>query len=286
LYDEFSITGDLTFAPGIRYTNVNYSRNDFVLSREDKMRSEAFVYSGGLIYKIKDHSRVYTTFSKGFQPPALNSSLAPGTIDAGVDLKPETSRNFEVGFRTQPASWLSLNVSAYRMDFDNKVITEAGVNKNGGSSYHRGIEAEAELGAWNGLSLFANFTKQKATFSSGEYDGNILPNAPQSLSAAGVRYRVPLKEHKLVFNLSHNYVGKQYADAANTEEGSANGYVGIVPAYNVTNLTVNYSRKHWGIYFNLNNVFDEQYFTMRWNTWNGIIPSAGRNFMTGVNFKF
>lgn len=288
VYDEFGITRDLVFAPGVRYTNVKYNRNDFVASRKDALTSDAFIYSAGLIYKILDHSRVYTTFSKGFQPPALNSALAPGTVDANIDLQPETSENFELGFRTNPVSWLSLNVSAYRMDFDNKVITEGGVNKNAGSSYHRGIETEIELGAWSGLSLFANATIQKATFSNGENDGNILPNAPQRLAAAGIRYRVPLamEKHKLVLNLSHNYVGKQYSDALNTEQGSADGKIGAVPSYNVTNFTVNYNRKHWGVYFNLNNVFDEKYFTLRWASWSGIIPSPGRNFMTGVNFKF
>ncbi|HYG18621.1 MAG TPA: TonB-dependent siderophore receptor [Ohtaekwangia sp.] len=285
VYDEFNITENLVFAPGIRYTNVGYKRNDLTLARKDDLESDAFIYSAGMIYKIQEHSRVYGTFSKGFQPPALNSSLAPGTVDQGVDLQPETSKNFELGFRTNPVSWLSFNIAAYRMDFDNKVITESGVNKNAGSSFHRGLEMELELGAWRGLSMFVNATIQKATFSSGEDDGNILPNAPQRLAATGLRYRAPLKDqHKLVFNLSHNYVGKQYSDAKNTEAGSADGKVGAVPAYHVTNFTVNYNRKHWGVYFNLNNVFDQKYFTLRWATWNGIIPAPARNFMAGVNF--
>jgi Fe(3+) dicitrate transport protein len=295
VYDEFDITGALTIAPGIRYTNVKYKRNDLLYrptgsssatGRQDELVSDAFVYSAGLIYKIEEHSRVYATFSKGFQPPALNSSLAPGTVDANVDLQPETSQNLEIGTRINPVAWLSLNVSAYRMDFDNKVITESGVNKNAGSSFHRGIEAELELGQWNGFSLFANITRQKATFANGEFDGNILPNAPQKLSASGLRYRVPLKTNKLVLNLSHNYVGKQYSDAANTEAGNEAGTVGSIPSYHVTNFTVNYNIKKFGVFANVNNVFDKKYYTFRWATWYGIIPSPDRNFMTGVTYKF
>jgi Fe(3+) dicitrate transport protein len=286
LYDEFAISKDLTFAPGIRYTNVKYNRNDLVLSRKDDLTSDAFVYSAGLIYKLKEHSRVYATFSKGFQPPALNSALAPGTVDAGVDLQPETSRNYEIGVRTNPVSWLNFSVSAYRMDFDNKVITESGVNKNAGSSFHRGIETEVELRVISGVNIFANATWQKATLASGAEQGNILPNAPQQLAAAGIRYKFPFENHKLVLNLSHNYVGKQYSDTKNTEAGSADGKLGAVPSYNVTNLTLNYSRKHWGVYCNVNNLFNEKYFTLRWASWNGIIPSPERNFMIGANVKF
>jgi Fe(3+) dicitrate transport protein len=299
IYDEFGITPNLTFAPGLRYTSVKYSRNDLAAASaavdvDTAIVNDAFVYSGGLIYKIKEHSRVYATYSRGYQPPALNSVMAPGTINAGEDLQAETSENFEIGFRTAPYSWLALNVSAYRMLFDNKVVAVSGVNKNVGQSFHRGVEAELELGAWHGLSFFVNATVQKATFdndvlmtTTGESaKGNILPNAPQRLAAAGIRYRLPLENHKIVFNVSHNYVGKQYSDIDNTEQGSDNGNIGAIPAYNVTNFTANYSYKNWGLYVNVNNVFDEKYFTLRWATWNGIIPSPGRNFVTGVTFKF
>lgn len=286
IYDELSITKNLTIAPGIRYTNINYKKNDFIKKRKDEINVEAFVYSGGLIYKLFEHSRIYATISKGFQPPTLNAAVNPGNIDAGVDLKPETSMNYEAGFRTDPFSWLSLNASVYRMDFTNKVISESGINKNAGGSYHRGIETELELGAWKGISFFANGTLQKATFTTGADSGKFLPNAPQQIAALGLRYKFPLENQSLIINVFNNYVGKQYSDSKNTEEGSADGKLGAVPAYNVMNATINYNRKHWGVYVNINNLLDEKYFTLRWASWNGIIPSPGRNIMVGAQIKF
>ncbi|MDP1726274.1 MAG: TonB-dependent receptor [Bacteroidota bacterium] len=286
IYDEFCITKYLTLAPGIRYSNVSYKRNDFVKKRNDKMNSEAFVYSGGLIYKLFEHSRIYATVSRGFQPPTLNSALNPGNIDAGVDLKPETSMNYEAGFRTDPFNWLSVNASVYRMDFTNKVISESGINKNAGGSYHRGIEAEIELGAWKGISCFANITLQKATFTTGADSGKVLPNAPQQLAASGIRYKFPFENQSLILNVFNNYVGKQYSDSKNTEAGTVDGKNGAVPAYNIMNATLNYNRKHWGVYLNINNLLDEKYFTLRWASWNGIIPSPGRNFIVGAQLKF
>lgn len=286
VYDELSIHKNLTIAPGVRYSNIAYKRANFTAKRKDEISTEAFVYSGGIIYKLLEHSRIYATLSKGFQPPTLNAALSPGNIEAGVDLKPETSMNYEIGFRTDPFSWLSLNASAYRMDFENKVISESGVNKNAGGSFHRGIEAELELGAWKGISLFANGTLQKATFTTGADSGKYLPNAPQQVAALGVRYKVPFENQSLVFNIFNNYVGKQYSDAKNTEAGSLDGKSGAVPAYNVMNATVNYNRKHWGLYVNVNNVLNEKYFTLRWASWNGIIPSPGRNILLGAQVKF
>lgn len=286
IYDEFSITKNLTIAPGIRYTNITYEKKDFIKKRKDEMNVEAMVYSGGLIYKLFEHSRIYATVSKGFQPPTLNATLNPGNIDTGVDLKAETSMNYEAGFRTDPFSWLSLNASVYRMDFTNKVISESGINKNAGGSYHRGIEAELELGSWKGISFFANGTLQKATFTTGADSGKFLPNAPQQIAALGIRYKFPLENQSLVINVFNNYVGKQYSDSKNTEAGTIDGKNGAVPEYNIMNATINYSRKHWGVYVNVNNVLDEKYFTLRWASWNGIIPSPGRNFMVGAQLKF
>jgi outer membrane receptor for Fe3+-dicitrate len=288
VYDELSILKNLVIAPGIRYTMIEYKRNDFFLERQDEIQADAVVYSAGIIYKLEKFGshRIFTNISKGFQPPTLNSALAPTTIDAGVDLEPETSMNYEAGLRTSPKDWISLSVSAYRMDFKNKVITENGVNKNAGSSYHRGIEAELELGDWKGFSLFANGALQKATFTSGADSGKFLPNAPEEMAAAGIRYSVAFKKNEIVANVFNNYVGKQYSDSKNTEIASDDGKTGPVPAYSVMNFTVRYNRPHWGVYFNANNVLDEKYFTLRWASWNGIIPSPGRNFLAGVNFKF
>lgn len=286
IYDEFNVVKNLTFAPGIRYSNISYKRSNFIDARTDKMNTAAFVYSGGLIYKLLDHSRVYATVSRGFQPPTLNAAVNPGNIDKGVDLKPETSMNYEVGFRTDPLEWLSLNASIYRMDFTNKIISESGINKNVGGSYHRGVEAELELGAWKGISFFANGAVQKATFTTGTDSGKILPNAPQQMLSMGIRYKFPFEKHNLVINIFDNYVGKQYSDSKNTEDGTLDGKSGAVPAYNVVNATINYSRKHWGVYLNLNNVLDAKYFTLRWASWNGIIPSPGRNLLLGVKVNF
>jgi Fe(3+) dicitrate transport protein len=286
LYDELSITDNLTIAPGVRYTNIDYKRNDLVAQRRDKMAAEAFVYSGGLIYKLPGKTRLYATVSQGYQPPTLNSALNPGNIDAGVDLKPETSMNYEAGFRTEPVSWLSLSGSVYQLDFTNKVITESGINRNAGSSLHQGVEAELELGTWKGVSFFANGTLQKAVFTSGKEKGNILPNAPQELLAAGIRYQFPFEGQSLVLNVFGNYCGYQFSDAQNTREQSSDGKNGIVPAYKVMNATINYSRRHWGVYVNINNMLDEKYFTLRWASWNGIIPSPGRNFLAGLQLKF
>ena len=93
---------------------------------------------------------IFANVSNGFQPPSLSNAVDADTIDAGVDLEPETSVNYEIGFKTQPTNWLSTSATAYYIDFENRINTVDGVYRNIGETLHKGIEAEIELGvmAW------------------------------------------------------------------------------------------------------------------------------------------
>lgn len=285
IYDEFELVRNLTVAPGVRYTSVNYNRENFTAGSKSDLGATAVVYSAGFIYKLPGASRIYGTASRGFNPPTINSALDPGTVNAGVNLKPEISHNYEAGVRLNPVSWISCNVSGYLLYFKDKIITVSGVNRNAGNSFHRGIEMELEVGPRRGLKAFVNGAVQKATFTSGEDEGKILPYAPQRLAALGLRYQLFFNNSTLVFNLYDNYTGKQYNDAKNTEAGTEDGSNGAIPAYNVMNFTINYNTDRWGIFFNAYNITDEKYFTVRQKYWGGIIPSPGRNFMAGVTVK-
>ncbi len=285
LYNELSLTDHLSLSPGLRYTSVKYNRSDLSKGRKDKVESDAFIYSFGLLYKLPAESRIYATVSRGFQPPQINSALSVGTIDAGVDLKAETSDNYELGFRTTPTTWLSMNAGAYMMYFNNKIINEAGINRNTGKSYHRGLEAEINLYPYRGLSMYLNGALQKATFENGIHEGKLLPYAPKQVAAAGLRYHLDLPGSSLIFNIYDTYTGKQYNDAANTQAGTADGMNGAIPAYNLLNATVNYSYKGWGLNFNVSNILDKHYFTQRYKAWGGIMPAPGRSFMAGLSYK-
>lgn len=286
-YDELHITDKFIFTPGARFTSIEYKRKDFFANREDKTNIDAFVYTAGLVYKLKPHTSIYANVSSSFQPPKLNSSLDPGTVDGNEDLGPETSINYEIGFKTTPFTWLSANVTAYSFKFEDKIVKEAGVNKNVGESLHRGIETELELGAYRGVSLFANATFQKATFENGDptIEGNVLPYAPERMFATGLRYNASIKKGSLIANVFMNYVGKQFNDNLNTETETVDGKNGAIPSYQVVNATISYSAKKWGINFSVFNVLDEKYFSQRNSFFGGIMPSPSRNFRAGVYFK-
>ncbi|PSL49136.1 outer membrane receptor for Fe3+-dicitrate [Chitinophaga niastensis] len=295
VYDKFHITGPFSLSGGLRYSDINYKENNYTIQnpdksigRSDRTNVQAWVYSLGANYTFSDRAEVFTSLSRGFQPPLIYDVLDAGTIDKGITLKPQYSMNYEIGTRISPVKWLQLQLSAYYLNFKDKIIYDgnAGVSKNIAASEHKGIEAELQTSEWKGFSAFITATYQEAKISKGDNKGNYLRYAPTQLLATGLQYRRTIANGTFNTNLSYNYVGKQYTDENNSNIASADGNTGPVPAYHYANLHVNYERTRWGIRLGVNNLTDEKYFNRRWDFWGGIMPAPGRNFQSSVFVKF
>ncbi|WKS95710.1 TonB-dependent receptor family protein [Riemerella columbina] len=286
LYNQLYLRTDLILSPGVRYTYVDYATNDLKSGLQTKANSDSFIYSLGLVYQGVKNSEFYTTVSKGYQPPQSSSATNPKVVASGKFLKPETSNNFEVGVRTRPTEWLSLNLTGYLIYFNDKIVTIDGLRQNAGKSFHRGIEAEIKVKPTPQFSFYVNTAIQKATFSNGDFKGNTLPYAPNFTITPGAKFQTPLGKGELIINLYDAYTSKQYTDNANTWEGSPNGNIGKIPGYNILSGSINYNINHLNFNFNMLNILDREYYTKRYPYWGGIMPSSDRTFSFGVGYQF
>ncbi|NIG56442.1 TonB-dependent receptor domain-containing protein [Chitinophaga sp. Cy-1792] len=285
IQDEIHFSDKLSFTPGLRYTSINYGQNDYLTAQKSATKTDVLVYSFGLLYKPVERFRIYSTVSKGYNPPVLYAALDPGTVANGNSLGAETSTNYEVGIRTTPATWMDISMSAYVLDFDHKLIEEGGKFSNADKALHRGLELEMNIFPAKGLRLYVTGALQKATFNSGPYKNNLLPYAPQQLVTVGAQYERNIKSGILGINVYNTFTGKQYNDALNTEQPSENGDNGAIPAYNLLNLSVNYKWSHWGISATVNNMLNEKYFTHRYDFWGGKFPGAPTTINIGLNYR-
>ncbi len=285
IQNEIHFSQKLSFTPGLRYTAINYGQNDFINAVKSSTRTDVLIYSFGLLYKAAERFRIYTTVSKGYNPPVLYAALDPGTIAGGNSLGAETSRNYEVGVRTNPFDWMDLSLSGYLLDFDHKLIEESGKYSNAGKALHRGVEFELNIFPVNHLRLYTNGAFQKATFNNGAFDGNLLPYAPQQLLSAGIQFGQPIGKGSFSIDLYGTYTGKQYNDAANTETPTPDGFNGAIPSYKLLNTAVNYKWHNWGISATVNNILNEKYFTHRYDFWGGKFPGAPTTVNIGLTYR-
>jgi Fe(3+) dicitrate transport protein len=97
--------------------------------------------------------------------------------------------------------------------------------------------------------------------------------------------QVKYKSFRAALQFSH--LAQHFTDATNAVLTST-AVEGIIPAYQVADLSVAYHYKRYGIEASINNLFNQMYFTRRAEGYPGpgIIPSDGRGFFLTLTGKF
>lgn len=286
---------------GVRVERLHFTRIfrrgvvDGVLTdihRKGTTRSTAVIPGVGLTYKPSDAVTLFTGLHRGFSPPRVQDAIDNDARSAGLDA--EKSWNYELGIRTTPLRWMYGEVTAYYLDFHNQIVPASaagGIDTrfiNAGETKHKGFEASGgiDLGLVSGYSssllIEGSVTLSDASFSSGPYRNNRLPHAPEYLYSVGVRYR---RSSGFDIGITGFYSGDQFVDRANTVAGSADGEVGLIPAYHVWDLSANYELP-WidaRVSGAVKNVFDNVYIASR--APRGIFPGPFRQVNAGLRWE-
>ena len=140
------------------------------------------------------------------------------------------------------------------------------------------------------MSVFLNGSVNRGVYSEindralvGVREGNQLEDLPQYNIKSGITYG----HKKFSTTLQGTFIGKQFPDAANTEE-AFRGAFGPIPAYSVFDFSANYkvSRK-LSLASSINNLTNNYYFTRRATGYPGpgIIPALGRTWNLTLKLK-
>jgi Fe(3+) dicitrate transport protein len=134
------------------------------------------------------------------------------------------------------------------------------------------------------LDLYDAFGYTHARYTSGEFAGNAVEFAPSVVNRAGITYA----RGRGTLGLQWSWVLRQFTDANNTV-ASGNADVGVVPAYQLLDISAKWQlTRVLGLDFGVNNVANRSYFTMRTSEYPGpgIIPGIGRSVYAGVRAGF
>jgi len=303
LLNEFSLTDRLKITPAIRYESIRLSRENFQNGTSGEAISGEPIPAFGVSYRLLDDTYLFGSFQRSFKPPEFREAISP-TTGANLDLKAQDGLHYELGLRSRPLDWLSIETSVFLFDFKNQIISQAGVLSNAQDTRHKGLEGSVSAGLsrllsgplgvalplWAGdLSVQYSLTLLDATFSSGQFKGNLLPNAPKHTSFWSIRYTHPTGIFASLNGLS---VGRQFTDSANTAVENAAGTIGRIPSYTVWDLNLEYKLptffnvKNPSLFFNTKNLFDKTYFTSRSSQMAGIVPAPDRLFRGGLSFNY
>ena len=299
LQNRFFLTEQITVTPGFRMEHVNYDQqnrlsNNGTGSFGKTSITEVLPGIGATYSPVKNYT-FFAGFHRGFAPPQISDAVtATGVV---VDVDAELNWTYEVGARGTPVHWAGFEVTLFRMDFQNQIVSQSvagGVGAtltNAGRTAHQGIEFATKLDlldaatgqnknediifdlnyTWVAQAEFRGTRSSSITGAAllpGEAavvstNNNRLPYAPKHLLTAGLGYA----NRPVGFDarVETQCISDMFGDDRNTHNPTPNGQRGIIRGWCVLNAAANQYVKPINTTFFVTgkNLFDQLYIVDR-----------------------
>ena len=300
-FDRFSLI------PAVRFERLKYDifESEILPTRVGQPIDRTFeqsvpLFGFGATYDWAEQQlQAYANISQGYRPMRFDDVANPA-VDLAMSNDPDVARssNIELGLRGSPMTGLFFDVSVFRIDFDDKIESQAipdsheFLRVNSGDARHQGVELSGEYDFFAGsgdthLSLFGSASFLDAeitrTINPTVTVGNTPAYAPDHIFKAGLIYR---NGAWLKLALTGTAVDEHFWQDSNASGGSAaNPINAVVPSYQVFDLSAEWSiNQHFKLLGGVNNLFGEQYYSRVRG--DGVEPAAERSPYLGIEVGF
>ena len=310
------LTDKISITPGFRYEYINsnsqgYSyvdvTNQQIAGKQQNVRHFP-LFGIGVNYAVNSQAELYFNISQNYSPVNYSDILVrTPNFQVDPNLKDVTGFNADLGFRGNYKNWLNYDVSAYYLDYNNRIgiirIASADglevirYRTNVGRSRSVGVETFGEINfskinhvaPKDELSLFGSFAYTNATYTQAINPlletlivGKQVEYAPKTIVRTGLTFQRAGFRTTLQFART----SQQFTDAYNSLQ-TADGLVGAIPAYWLMDLTANYKIRKFDLGLSINNLTNNYYFTRRALGFPGpgIIPADARSASLTVGLR-
>lgn len=305
---------------GMRHDYHWLRTDDFLNSRNSiSNRWRKSTLSTGVTVTPVSFTDLFFNYSQGFRVPSI-SEVTPfsGTISSG--LKPEKSHSFDVGTRLRYKDLAAYKTSYFLIDTVDEIAFDStqigplapfGQNINIARSRRYGVEQRLDLTPLKELKMYGSYTWMRAyvreTGTNGTpFDGRELGQIPENRFTFGssvtplARLGEPFDGFKM--SLQGVFTGRQhpegYQNASQATLNTTGGAGHMIKHYTVFDFMMSYTWREKIVYFKINNLFDEKYYTRAVNstsfgtalypagTFTFVNPGAPREFVIGSKWAF
>ncbi|HEX7873137.1 MAG TPA: TonB-dependent receptor [Sphingobium sp.] len=232
-----------------------------------------FMPQVGALYKLSADQEVFANYSENMRAYASSATEGPfATTQAGfngLNLKPEKSGTWELGYRFKSARFQGV-IAAYYVDFKNRLVSFANgsgiqgnpaILQNVGNVRTYGVEAAGTYRITPALSLFASYS-----YNNSKYRDNVVNAAGTTVAATKDKFVVNSPENLAKGEISYDdktfigrfagsYTGKRFYSYENDVS---------VPAFVIFDATIGYRfdlgmMKDLTIEATATNLFDKKY---------------------------
>ena len=315
---RFSIT------PGIRYEHIATSAQGFYKIRvndaagnlvaesrrdENLGRTRNFVIFGlGTNYRMTEQISIYGNITQNYR--AINFSdirIVNPNFSVDENIKDETGYTADIGIKAKKENIYNLEFTAFLVEYNDKIgqvlradqpplFLDYRFRGNISDARNRGLEFFGEFNLptlWNKNTkdyfdwvFFVNAAMVDARYINTD-DSSIRDKMVEMVPPLMLRsgMQITYKKFRAGFQIGHT--AAHFTDATNAVRTST-AVEGIVPAYQVADLSLAYRFSRFCIEGSINNLFNQMYFTRRAEGYPGpgILPSDGRGFYLTIAGRF
>lgn len=278
--------------------------------------------SAGATLKPVEFMDIFGNYSQGFRVPDISdvagSAEFGGSVSAG--LLPEKSDSYEAGTRLRYRDLAQYKFSYFLIDIKDEIVFDSnaisitnpfGQNINLAKSRRTGIENRLDLNPIPELDLYGTFSWVEAFVRETDRDGSLKDGrsiglVPMQRYTAGVilhplaRLGSPYDGFSVSFTGA--YTGRQHVQSYQTaSQANLNAGGHVIKPYTVWNFLTSFKWKGKRIYFKINNLFGEKYFSRAVIASNSaftpsnitppgthlfVNPGAPREYLLGATWEF
>lgn len=323
LENIFQISKAWSLSPGLRWEYIGtgaegyYNQRVFdgagnliAQNREDEKlgRQRRFAIVGlGSEYQFRPGLKLYANFSQNYR--AINFSdirVVNPNYRVDPDIQDESGYTLDLGLKLSQNNRFRMELTAFMVRYNNKIgqvlradqpplfldyrfrgnISDA---RNWGLEFFGEINLAAYLLPKNsrlGWTLFVNSAWVDARYINTE-DNSIRDKRVEMVPPFTLRSGSQWEYRGFQLNFQFSQLAEHFSDATNARL-TATAVEGLIPSYQVADLSFRYCYRNYRFEASVNNLFDQMYFTRRAEGYPGpgIIPSDGRGFFLGLEARF
>jgi len=278
--DAFDLTKELKLVAGFRKDWINVDHQSNLTTANMEKDYSPFSYRLGLVLQTTANTSWYGQFSQGSDPITSIVTIRP----SNGSFKLTSAQQIEVGVKHRlPNTQGEITLAIYDINKDD-IITRDPLDPRkkiqGGEQSSRGFELAATLFPFNenwrtDFNLAILKARYEKLLEGGGISraGNVPIDVPEKTANAWLYYQQPQWEA----GIGARYVGKRYADNANTS---------VMDAYTIVDANISWKiNPHTRLTFNVRNLGDKLYVPVSYDTYQ-VILGESRRFDLSLEFNF
>lgn len=283
--NRLALTPRWSVLGGLRYDHTELERKDLVSNSAAFERTYADIgWRVGTVYDVTPDLAAYAQYSTAADPVGGMLLLSPANSQFDMSRGRQVEVGLKQAFWAGKGEWTLAAYQIKKTDLLSRDPTDPALRVQVGEQSSRGIEASLAVSLARGWRLDANASMLRARFDDFQEaaggavvsrQGKVPPNVAQRLANVWVSWNF---QPRWTAMAGLRYVGKRYADNANTL---------ALPSYTTTDLALRWDvGKDTAITARGFNVFDKAYFTTAYYTPTQWLYGPGRRLELTLSHRF